>query len=267
MTQRPNKGVDPAAWGDLDFRPNLIVDANNPILIMRAWRDHQSPGGEAYLGVTHGEDALTWNVFRSLQSLKRLDPVSEFFDIGSPIEEILFWGCDAEGRSESQQALSCLIRMVDGRRKGTMTEIDLVLITAGDVCSVECKVKSNRFPWQAQGEGWKSRLRDYKAQLPWGFEALPESPDEVEIRRRFYQLTRNAVYSSLLAQALKKKTSHVTSLVDRNVYSRYPEIHETYAEFQRWCDFCHVLDIRFWQDLAEYDLPSNVLSKMKKSLG
>ena len=41
----------------LDFRTNLIVDANNPVLILKAWRDHDTQG-RAYLGAPHGEDAL-----------------------------------------------------------------------------------------------------------------------------------------------------------------------------------------------------------------
>lgn len=258
--------IDPTVWGELDFRSNLIVDADNPILVMKAWRDFRSPGGDAYLGVPHGEDALTWNVFRSLQISKRLEPVSEFFEIGDPIRDVLFWGCDAEGESESQQALNSLLRNLDGRRQGTMTEMDLVLITTDEVCSVEIKLRCGRFPWQAQGEGWKKRLKDYRELLPWEIEALPETPREMENRKKFYQLTRNAVYSSLLARALGKKTSFVTSLVDRGVYDRYPEIHDTYAQFQAWCTFCDVLDIRFWQDFREYDLPSTVVQKLDDTI-
>lgn len=60
---------------EYDFRNNLIIDKNNPILIQKAWRDRFSAeshwnagyGGEAYLSRKNSEDALTWNIFRSLQ--------------------------------------------------------------------------------------------------------------------------------------------------------------------------------------------------------
>ena len=51
-----------------DYRKNIIVDENNPILIWKSWRDH-STDGQAYLSRPYSKDALTWNVFRSLQKL------------------------------------------------------------------------------------------------------------------------------------------------------------------------------------------------------
>ena len=58
-----------------DYRENLVVDRDNSILIQKAWRDRFSNeshwnagyGGQAYLSRPNSEDALTWNVFRSLQ--------------------------------------------------------------------------------------------------------------------------------------------------------------------------------------------------------
>jgi hypothetical protein len=49
-----------------DYRKNIIVDKDNPILIWKSWGDHNTDG-QAYLSRPYGEDALTWNVFRSLQ--------------------------------------------------------------------------------------------------------------------------------------------------------------------------------------------------------
>ena len=84
----------------LDFRTNLIVDVNNPVLILKAWRDHDTQG-RAYLGAPHGEDALTWNVFRSLDPTRKpTKPAEEvdrdgktvgrIFGLSGPPEEMLF---------------------------------------------------------------------------------------------------------------------------------------------------------------------------------
>jgi hypothetical protein len=118
----------------LDFRTNLIVDVNNPVLILKAWRDHDTQG-RAYLGAPHGEDALTWNVFRSLgPTRKPTRPAEEvdrdgktvgrIFGLSGPPEEMLFWGCDPDGTSEAQQELSICLRALDGKLKGNMTEPD-----------------------------------------------------------------------------------------------------------------------------------------------
>jgi len=145
-----------------DYRTNLIVDVDNPILIQKAWRDRFSgpsywkegkDGGKAYLGVQHGEDALTWNVFRGLQKEgpKGHKIISHVLGL-SQIEKILFWGCDVESNGEEQQLLSILIRTTDGELKGTMTEPDLVIITTEEVTFVECKLNLNgcQSPWQAR---------------------------------------------------------------------------------------------------------------------
>lgn len=125
-----------------DYRKNLICDPDNPILVQRAWRDRFSHpghwrdgyGGIAYLARAHGEDALTWNVFRTLQvnGQSGLDIIAYAFQV-APVKNILFWGCDVHEASDVQQLLNILIRTVDGRYRGTMTEPDLVLVTESEV--------------------------------------------------------------------------------------------------------------------------------------
>lgn len=201
-----------------DYRDNLIVDKNNPILIQKAWRDHfaggsffkeDKNGGKAYLGVPNSEDALTWNVFRSLQkeSPEGLELIANVFGL-SPIEKILFWGCDVESRGDEQQFLNTLIRATDGQLKGTMTEPDIVLIAESEVAFVECKLNlgGNTSPWIARGShkasdkptGPEKRLAVYKKVGFREFEGLTDWQD-------YYQLIRNYVYARLLANAVEKK--------------------------------------------------------------
>ena len=68
------------------------------------------------------------------------------------IEKLLFWGCDVESHGEEQQLLNILIRTTDGELQGTMTEPDMVVITASEVVLVECKLNlsGKQSPWKAQ---------------------------------------------------------------------------------------------------------------------
>lgn len=211
-----NEIVIPERLKIYDFRSNLIVDRNNPILIQKAGRDRFSgdsfwkkgkDGGKAYIGVQHGEDAMTWNVFRSLQKegQRGCEIISWVLGL-SRVEKILFWGCDVESHSEVQQLLNILIRTTDGKLQGTMTEPDLVIITDIEVAFVECKLNlsGRQSPWKAQQgapgreSGAFKRMGIYKKIFP--------ELDSVKDWQDIYQLIRQYVYASLLAGELNKTT-------------------------------------------------------------
>jgi len=132
-----------------DYRGNLIVDKDNPILIQKAWRDRFSGeghwregyGGQAYLSRPNSEDALAWNVFRTLQlsGERGLRVISDVFKIFE-VDKMLFWGCDVEHHGEEQQLLNILIRTIDGKHRGTMTEPDLVIINNNRKRSCFCRM-------------------------------------------------------------------------------------------------------------------------------
>ena len=86
-------------WSDkvaVDFRSRIIVEPDSPILAFKANRDRYTWGtqpsyaGLPYLGSQASEDALTWNVFRSLQKARRLDIICNELDIGEP-RGMLLW--------------------------------------------------------------------------------------------------------------------------------------------------------------------------------
>ena len=194
----------------LDYRENLIVDQDNPILVQKAWRDRFSHpshwnagyGGKAYLSSDRSEDALTWNVFRSLQKagLPGLETIGEIFQVSS-LESVLFWGCDVELQSESQQILNCLIRAIDGKHMGTMTEPDLVILTDREVAFVECKLNANgkQSPWKAQGLGAEKRFNTYVEEC--GFEKL----QNVDTWGQVYQLIRQYIYARSMAAVMDRR--------------------------------------------------------------
>jgi len=198
----------PESLKKYDYRENLIVDKDNPILIQKAWRDRFSSeshwragyGGLAYLSKPNSEDALTWNVFRTLQlsGERGLKLVSDIFRV-SKVDKMLFWGCDVEHQGEEQQLLNILIRTIDGKYRGTMTEPDLVILTEREVVFVECKLNQNgkTSPWKAQGRGAEKRFRTYA-------EIFPEIKS-ISDWRTVYQLVRQYVFAKLLSEYLKKE--------------------------------------------------------------
>jgi hypothetical protein len=221
-----------------DYRENIIIDKDNPILIWKAWRDRYSDkkhwkagyGGKAYLSSPNGEDALTWNVFRSLQMVGKtgLDIISEVFGI-SKVNTILFWGCDVENHGEKQQLLNILIRTIDGKYKGTMTEPDLVIITKCEVVFVECKLNlsGDTSPWKAPDKKDKTKIDGADKRFGIYKEMFPELMC-INDWRNVYQLIRQYVYARSLGSQLSKQPLVI------------PLINENHKEKL----FCHYLKIK-----------------------
>ncbi len=246
-----------------DFRNNLIIDSDNPILIQKACRDRFSSkshwnagyGGEAYLSRENSEDALTWNVFRSLQAAGEygLKVISDSFNI-TKVEKILFWGCDVENNGDEQQLLNILIRTIDGKHIGTMTEPDLVLITETEVIFVECKLNQNGnvSPWRAQGDGAKKRMKTY---IEEGFTELNDINDWELV----YQLIRQYVYAKSLSEKLNKKPAVISFINNKHkeVLSKYYlKIKESAIN-----DTGIFKDFVTWQDIRKKISESNLPDK------
>jgi hypothetical protein len=277
----------------LDFRENLIVDQNNPILIQKAWREHDRQGW-AYLAAPYGEDALVWNVFRSLdrpegttRTYPQREIVQMFFGLQAPVQELLFWGCNPDGTGESQQQLSIALRTLDGKRKGTMTEPDLVVVTESEVCFVECKLLFTPTPWSARERksprtqleemldsaaegataalaGWQKRWDVYTAEPITG-QHLPQTPtaDDAAV----YQLIRNAIYAQRLAQKLGGKKAIVVSLVSHLQTELHPRTSDLYAHFQNRCaGFVEVREPVYWEAL-QLSVPTEIARYIDRALG
>jgi hypothetical protein len=217
----------PTEYIHYDYRLNLICDPDNPVLVQKASKDRfSSPshwragyGGEAYLGRPNSEDALTWNVFRSLQVAGHggLEVLGSILGTKSPVKSVLFWGCDVEGCSENQQLLNILIRTTDGLLPGTLPEPDLVFITAEEVYFCECILNQSgtTSPWKAQGDGAAKRMDVYCRDLAYLSTISNWEP--------LYQLIRQQVYAQKMAVALGKKPK-VLPIVNGNhfrVLQRY----------------------------------------------
>lgn len=85
--------AEPVDWsGEAieDYRKMIIIDANNPILAFKAsrgryvnLRNRAKYAGLPHLGSWQLEDALTWNVFRSLQKARSLGVITNKLKIAS----------------------------------------------------------------------------------------------------------------------------------------------------------------------------------------
>ncbi len=257
----------------LDYRPNLIIDKDNPVLIQKAWRDRYSDashwkagyGGRAYLAQPWSEDALTWNVFRTLQKAGSdgLVAIQKACGLSAVVRTVLFWGCDVESGSECQQYLSCLIRAFDGRHRGTMTEPDLVVVTENEVAFIECKlnVSGRLSPWRAQGNGAEKRFRTY---IECGFGEL----SSIERWRDVYQLLRQYVYALGMSKLLRVRpmviplvnAEHLESL--NPYYGPLTEFNEkVFLPFATWQGVRQTV-----LDTCAEDLSATILRKLDEAL-
>jgi len=243
-----------------DYRENLIVDVNNPVLAFKAMRDRYTGeripfAGRPYLASPCSEDALTWNVFRWLQVHGHEDVIGHCLGMETP-ETILFWGFDCQSPGDHQSTLGELIRSVDGVRRGQVTEPDLVLIGPQTVLFVECKLgragQPLYQPWSGKGA---KRLGDYQDQLARaGVELFRPALKQTEAEC-YYQLVRNAFYAVVLARALERQNAVVTALLnaDKADYNRrYATPREQLAAFRELVnpDVCQIR-LLTWQDVAE----------------
>lgn len=254
---RQSRSLEPFA----DYRQNLIVDVNNPILAFKALRDRYTGenhpfAGQPYLAAPWGEDALTWNVFRWLQVHHHEDVIGRCLEMETP-ETILFWGVDCHSPGEHQFAMGDLIRNVDGVRRGQVTEPDLVLIGPQTVNFVECKLglagKALYEPWSSKEA---KRFGDYVRHLTSaGIELFMPALGQIEARR-YYQLIRNVFYAVMLARRLNSQFAVVTALLNAdNAHknpTKYPTLWEQLTELAELVNV-NVCQIRCltWQDLAE----------------
>ena len=182
-----------------DYRERILVDQGNPILAFKASRDRFTQGkypGWPCLGSKNSEDALTWNVFRYLQIAGRLDLTADVFGLSKPTG-LLLWGLATGKKDENlQYDVGEVLRSVDGRRRGQMTEPDVILVGQEDIAVIECKLgepdKPPSRPWAGSGKRWE----DYKEDLP---ELLKP---EVKDVKQIYQLVRMAFYAVKLGRKL-----------------------------------------------------------------
>jgi len=248
-----------------DYRERIIVDPDSPILALKASRDRyidpsrqKQYAGKPYLSSKNSEDALTWNVFRTLQETGRLDIVSDILGIGQP-KGLLLWTLAPKIDDVNaclQYVTGSLIREFDGVFRGQMTEPDIVLLGTTGIAVIECKLserdKTASHLWEGRADSVKKRLPVYTMEIP--NLVRTSKPEEIV---NIYQLVRMAFYAVKLAEYFRVEPVVVSLANEKNWTIEIRRLRKTPA--QLWDMFCNEIlgqDIlqckaMTWQGIAQ----------------
>lgn len=200
----------------IDYRDNILVDKDNPVLAFKANRDRYFENGkqDIYAGLSHlgsinSEDAITWNLIRSLSLSNDFTPLENLIGLKLTNPKVLLWTLSFDDKSnELQYIVGSTIRSIDGKHKGQITEPDIVIESDSHFIVFECKLgEINKFPnhlWESSkdSKGPKVREKDYfKDNL-----FLDNSGYESDT----YQLFRMVFYAHEIAMKLNKKALFVS---------------------------------------------------------
>lgn len=215
-----------------DYRENFIVDKDNPILKWKAEKEKFSPSlfpqdvrakypkGLSRIGSCHSEDALSWNVFRTLELVKKISLVADLVTKGANISRVYFWGRLAQ---RGCPQIDCDIQEVlneiepwgwDGVKQ--QTEPDIIL-RGNHLIIIECKLGKPGEKIKAWKRSTESMRKEYREFLA-SFEcSLFNDTFDFEIDgNRCYQLFRNYLLGAVLSLKWGIDYSLVAIVNDRN---------------------------------------------------
>jgi len=239
-------------WSDkvaADFRSRIIVEPSSPILAFKAARDRYTQGtqpsyaGLPYLGSKTSEDALTWNVFRSLQKSGRLDIVCNELDIGSS-RGMLLWALAPEmddANAELQYQVGTLIRKFDGILPGQVTEPDVIIWGNSGVAVIECKLSERE---KSSSHLWEGSLNSVSKRLPTYLQAEPNLVRKDVTREQIadiYQLVRMAFYALKLGNILHSDPAVVSLANETNWHLEMRKLGKSPEDL--WNFFQHAVQV------------------------
>jgi hypothetical protein len=199
-----------------DYRENIVVDPSHPILAWKANKERFSPmlfplhvralypEGLPRIGSRHSEDALSWNLFRSLQLAGKLPLVTDFIALGSDFDIVYFWARDSGQWSDKvdPDIQECLNKMEPWGKDGTkqQTETDIILRGKHHLIMVECKLGKpgeTVRAWCRSRPGMRSQYKDFVKELD--VDLFSVSFDFEKDGNRLYQLFRNYLLGAALS--------------------------------------------------------------------
>ena len=247
----------------LDFRGNILIDKDNPVLAFKANRDRYFKNGKqdiyaglSHLGSVNSEDAITWNLIRSLSLTNSFSSLENLLSLKFINPRVLLWTLSFDRyANELQYIVGSTIRKIDGTHKGQLTEPDIIIETDNTFIVFECKLgEFGKFPehlWESSSnsDGPKIRYKDY-------FKENLFSGDRGYFDKT-YQLYRMVFYSYEIGKKLNKKPIFV-SLTNKSWWKKTKRNslspNELWNEFTKQVNEDKVeLKNIFWQDLAISD--------------
>ncbi len=185
------------------------------------------------LSFESSEDAVTWTVFRYLQDSAHL---GKLFGVDRP--RVLFWGREYPERPvtttpDVTQILTTILLQI-GDESSCLSEPDIVLVTDDSVCTIEVKYREDRNTVSRRHR----RFREYT-------DAAPELFDDANVvaDTGYYELTRNVVFTKLLAEAMGHRAWKVVNVGMPSVSDSANEFaallkDKTNFEFLDWPTVC-----------------------------
>ncbi len=228
-----------------DYSERIIIDPDSPILTFKASRDRYTNltsqkeyAGLPYLGSWHSEDALTWNIFRSLQKAESLDIITDRLRIGH-LRGLLFWTLSPdmdEVNTELQYVVGSLIRKYDGVLRGQTTEPDIIMLGTRGIAVIECKLGESKKTishfWEGSIGSVERRLDRYLEEVP-QLVKTRDSRDIVPV----YQLARMAFYAVNLGEHFQVEPVVVSLANETNWNMEIHKLGKSPAEL--WDTFCN----------------------------
>jgi hypothetical protein len=215
-----------------DWRDNIVVDPEAPPLVWKAERDlfggHTGVPGRPYLASENSEDALSWNLFRSLEKAGRLDVAARALGLEDDFQ-VLYWYRPWDAADSLPEISEALNRVETGR--GQQTETDIILKGQRYLVMVESKLGkpgARIRPWE----------RGRRSPVPASYEAplrdlLKDMHDWQETMRRFYQLLRHLVLANELCRpGVWDLEPHVLAIV--NELNRNASLRPHAEEFENF---------------------------------
>jgi hypothetical protein len=215
-----------------DWQDNIVVDPEAPPLVWKAGRDlfggHTGVPGRPYLASENSEDALSWNLFRSLEKAGWLDVVARALGLEDDFQ-VLYWYRPWDAADPLPEIKKALDRVEP--RRGQQTETDIILKGQRYLVMVESKLGkpgARIRPWE---RGSRSPVpASYKAPVR---DLLKDMHDWQETMRRFYQLLRHLVLANELCRpGVWDLEPHVLAIV--NELNRHASLHPHAEEFENF---------------------------------
>ncbi len=182
-----------------DWRDNIVVDPDAPPLAWRAGRGvfgtHTSVPGRPYLASENSEDALSWNLFRTLERTGHLDVVTRALGLEDKLQ-VLYWH-RPWGSAEPLPEIRVALKQTELWR-GYHAEVGVILKGQHYLVMVECKLGrpgAHVRTWERGGSG----------RIPPTYERflralLADVQDWETTMRRFYQLLRHLTLANELCR-------------------------------------------------------------------
>jgi len=238
------------AWPD-----NIIVDAGAPVLAWKAHRDvfgmNTSVPGRPYLASANSEDALSWNLFRTLERTGHMDVIARALGLDDEFQA-LYWYHRWDAAESLPEIKAALDRLEPWGKIGGryQTETDVILKGRRHLVMVECKLGKPG----AHVRAWE---RQSKGRIPPTYEEplralLVNMQDWETTMRRFYQLLRHLILAHELCRLdTWPSEPHLLAVVNERNRNRNGVAHTTEFEHFRGClriapERTHLLT---WQDL------------------